>query len=173
MRLDEKKAIVSELHEKFSAAKIIIVTDYKGLGVSEINELRGRLDEKSIEYRVAKNSLLIRASEGTNAALIADSFKGPSAVAMSYDDPVAPAEVLTEFARENDDLEIKIGVLDDSVLDIAGIKSLSALPSREVLLGQMLSVAIGVPTALVRALSDMPRRLLNVLEALKEQKAEA
>jgi len=173
LRLEDKKTIVEELHEKFSKSKLVIVTDYKGLDVARMNDLRGRLDEADIDYRVAKNSLLTRASEGTDAAQIADSFKGPNAVAFSYGDPVAPAKVLTEFAKDNDDLEIKIGILDGSILDTEGIKALSSLPSREILLSQLLSTMIGVPTALVRALSDVPRRLLNVLEAVNTQKGEA
>lgn len=173
MRLDEKKTIVQELHEKFTQSKVVIVTDYKGLNVSKINDLRGKLDEADIEYKVVKNSLLIRASEGTDVSLIAHSFTGPSAVALSYDDPVAPAKVLAAFANENKDLEIKVGVLDGNVLDINAIKALAALPSRDVLLAQLLSTIIGVPTALVRALSDVPKRLLGVLVAVRDQKAEA
>ena len=172
MKLDEKKTIVEALHEKFTKSKVVIVTDYKGLNVLKINDLRGKLDEADIEYKVVKNSLLIRAAEGTDVALIADSFTGPSAVALSYDDPVAPAKVLAAFADENKDLEIKIGVLDGNVLDISAIKALSALPSRDVLLAQLLSTINGVPTALVRALNDVPRRLVNVLDALRQQRAE-
>jgi large subunit ribosomal protein L10 len=173
LKLDEKKTIVEELHEKFAKSKVVIVTDYKGLNVLKINDLRGKLDEADIEYKVVKNTLLIRAAEGTDVALITDSFTGPSAVALSYDDPVAPAKVLADFANENKDLEIKIGVLDGNVLDINAIKALSALPTREVLLAQLLSTILGVPTAFVRALNDVPKRLLNVLVAVKDQKAEA
>lgn len=173
MRREEKKTIVEELHEKFDKSKVVIVTDYKGLNVAEINDLRGKLDEADVEYKVVKNTLLIRASEGTAVAQIAESFKGPSAIALSYDDPVAPAKVLSNFADDNDKLEIRIGVLDGNILDSAAIQALSALPSREVLLSQLLSTIMGVPTALVRALNDVPRRLLNVLEAVKEQGAEA
>jgi large subunit ribosomal protein L10 len=115
MRLDKKKEIVEELHEKFSKSKVVIVTDYKGLDVAAITALRRKLREAGIEYRVIKNTLMARASEDTGVEAIRDSFKGPSAVALSYDDPVAPAKVLTEFAKENDKLEIKIGVMDGKV----------------------------------------------------------
>jgi large subunit ribosomal protein L10 len=106
-------------------------------------------------------------------ALIKDHFQGPSAVALSYTDPVAPAKVLTEFAKENKNLEIKIGVMGDNVLDVNRIKALSDLPSREVLLAQLLSAFNGVPTGFVRALNDIPRRLVNVLQAIKDQKEAA
>ena len=173
MKLDEKKQITKDLHEKLSKSKVVIVTDYKGLDVAMINDLRKKLREFEVEFTVVKNSLLIRASQETDAILIQDYFKGPSAVALSYDDPVSPAKVLTKFAEENDRLEIKAGVMDGKVLDTAAIKALSSLPSREVLLGQLLSVMNAVPTAFVRAMNDLPKRLLNVLVAVKDQKEAA
>ena len=173
MRLDKKKAVVEELHEKFSRSKVVIITDYKGLDVAAVNSLRRKLREVDVEYKVAKNTLLVRASEDTDAALIKDSFKGPSAVALSYDDPVAPAKVLSDFAKENEKLEIKIGVMEGNVLDISAIKALSALPSRDVLLAQVLSAMNGVPTSLVSVLNAVPRQILNVLQAIKDQKEAA
>ncbi len=173
MKLDEKKKIVENLRERFSRSQVVIVTDYKGLDVTTINDLRRKLRESDIEYQVVKNSLLVRASEETDVALIKDNFKGPSAVALSYDDPVAPAKVLTKFAEQHDKLEIKVGVMKGKVLELNEIKALSALPSREILLGQLLSAMNGVPTAFVRAVSDIPKRLLNVLLAIKEKKEAA
>ena len=173
MNRTEKKQVVESLHDSFSRSKIVILTDYKGLDVEHINELRRKLREAEVEYKVVKNTLIIRASEDTDAALIKDYFKGPSALAFSYNDPVAPAKVLTEFAKENEKLEIKIGVMSGKAISLAEIKALSALPSREVLLGQLLSVMNGVPTSLVRALNDVPTRLLNVLQAVKDQKEAA
>jgi large subunit ribosomal protein L10 len=170
LNIEEKKQIVDELHEKFADAVIVILTDYKGLDVTAMNQLRKNLHEADVEYQVVKNSLMSRASEETNIALIKDNFKGPSAVALSYNNPVAPAKVLTEFAKKNDKLEIKIGIMKDKILDLDSIKALSALPSREQLLAQVLSAINGVPTALVRALNDVPSRLLNVLNAIKEMK---
>jgi large subunit ribosomal protein L10 len=170
VRLDKKKEIVKDLHEKFSRSKVIIVTDYKGLDVTTINDLRRKLGAEKIEYKVVKNSLLVRASDETDVALIKDYFKGPSAVALGYDDPVAPAKVLTKFSEENKQLEIKIGVMDGQVLDLSAIKKISTLPGREELLGQFLSIANGVATGFVRVLNAVPVQFLNVLQAIKEQK---
>ncbi len=170
MKLEKKKEIVKDLREKFSRSKVVIVTDYKGLDVTAINDLRRRLGELDVEYKVVKNTLLIRAAEDTGVSLINDSFKGPSAVALSYDDPVAPAKVLTKFAGEHKKFEIKTGVLDGRMLDINAIKALAALPSREVLLGQFLSVVNGVTLGFVRTLSAIPTQFLNLLQAIKEQK---
>jgi len=173
LKLEKKKSIAEDLHERFSKSKVIIVTDYKGLDVEGITDLRRKLSEAEIEFKVAKNSLLIRASEETDVAQITSHFKGPSAVAISYDDPVAPAKILTEFSKGNDKLEIKAGVMGEKVLDVNDIKALSALPSREQLLGQLLSVINGVPTGFVRVLNAVPQNLLNVLQAVKEQKEAA
>jgi large subunit ribosomal protein L10 len=173
LKKSEKKQLVEELHQKFTDSKIVILTDYKGLNVEKLNQLRRKLTESNIEYRVVKNTLLVRASEDTDVALVKDQFKGPTAIALSYDDPVAPAKVLSDFAKDNDKLEIKVGVMSGRVLDINAIKSLSALPSREVLLSQLLSVMNGVPTALVRALNNVPEKLLYALQAIKDQKEAA
>jgi large subunit ribosomal protein L10 len=173
LRLDAKKKIAEDLHDRFSRSAIIVVTDYKGLDVAAMNDLRRKLRAEAVEYRVVKNSLLVRAADDTEAALIKKHFKGPSAVAISYEDPVAPAKVLTQFAKENDKLGIKIGVLNGKVLDVNAIKELASLPGREVLLAQLLATLNAVPTSLVRVLAEIPRSMLNVLAAIRDQKEAA
>ena len=170
MRLEEKQKITEDLHERFSKSAIVVVADYKGLDVSSMNDLRRKLREEDIEFQVAKNTLLIRAAKDTEVALIEDYFKGPSAVALSYTDPVAPAKILAQFAKDNQKLEIKGGVLKNKVLDVDAIKALAKLPAREVLLGQLLAVLNEVPTAFVRTIAEIPRSLLNVLTAIRDQK---
>jgi large subunit ribosomal protein L10 len=173
LRLDAKKKIAEDLHDRFSRSAIIVVTDYKGLDVAAMNDLRRKLRAEAVEYRVVKNSLLVRAADDTEAALIKKHFKGPSAVAISYEDPVAPAKVLTQFAKENDKLGIKIGVLNGKVLDVNAIKELASLPGREVLLAQLLATLNAVPTSFVRVLAEIPRSMLNVLTAIRDQKEAA
>jgi large subunit ribosomal protein L10 len=170
VRLEKKQKITEDLHERFSKSAIVVVTDYKGLDVSSMNDLRRKLREEDIEFQVAKNTLLVRAAKDTEVALIEDYFKGPSAVALSYTDPVAPAKILAQFAKDNQKLEIKGGVLKNKVLDVDAIKALAKLPSREVLLGQLLSVLNEVPTSFVRTIAEIPRSLLNVLTAIRDQK---
>ena len=170
MNIEIKQQFVQQLKERMEKSKVVILTDYKGLDVAKMTELRSKLREANIEYEVVKNTMLRRASEGTEAAPIIEHFKGPSAIALSYDDPVAPAKVLTDFAKANDKLEIKIGVMNGKVIDLSAIQALSSLPSREVLLAQVLSAMIAVPTSLVQALNDVPRRIVNVLQAIKDQK---
>jgi len=170
LNLEKKKEITDELREKFLRSEIVILTDYKGLNVAAITELRRKLREADVDFKVVKNTLLRRASEGTAAEPLRDSFTGPSAVAMSYKDPVAPAKVLTEFAKGNDKLEIRGGAMSGQLLSAADIKALSALPSREALLGQVLSVMNAVPTSFVRVLSGIPQKFLYLLQAIREQK---
>lgn len=170
MSIEIKKQFVKQLNERLAKSQVVILTDYKGLDVASVTVLREKLREAQVEYEVVKNTMLRLASEGTDVEAIKDNFKGPSAIALSYDDPVAPAKVLTEFAKDNDKLEIKAGVMGDKVLDLAAIKALSDLPSREELLATVLSAMNAVPTSLVTALSDVPRRMVNVLQAIKDQK---
>jgi large subunit ribosomal protein L10 len=172
VKLTQKQEITKDLRERFKKSKVVIVTDYKGLDVTSLNTLRRQLREAGCEYQVVKNTLLVRAAEETDVALIKDNFKGPNAVALSYEDPVAPAKVLTGFAKDHEKLEIKVGVLNGKFLDAGAIKALAALPSREVLLSQVLAAMNGVPGAFVRVLSGIPQKMLNVLVAIKEQKAE-
>jgi large subunit ribosomal protein L10 len=171
--LEGKKKISQDLHDRLSRSQIVILTDYKGLDVTSVTKLRKELTDENVEYQVVKNTLLTIASEDTDAALIKEYFKGPNAIAIGLEDPVSPARVLIKFAEENDKLEIKVGVMGDKVLGIDDIKALSKMPSREILLGQVLSAMNGVPTSLVNVLSGVPRQLMNVLHAIKEQKEAA
>ncbi len=173
MRFDTKQQIAEDLHDRFARSAIIVLTDYKGLDVAAMNDLRRKLREANIEYQVVKNTLLVRAAEDTGVAAIKDHFKGPSAVALSYEDPVAPAKVLTQFAKDNPKLEIKVGVLNGKVLDVPAIKALATLPSREVLLAQFLSALNAVPTSFARVMAEIPRSFVNVLTAIKDQKEAA
>jgi len=173
LNIEPKKQFVQELKARLEKSAVVILTDYKGLDVEAMTELRAKLREAQVEYQVIKNTMLRLASEGTGAEAIKDSFVGPSAIAMSYEDPVAPAKILTAFAKDHDKLEIKIGVLDGRVLDVSAIKALADLPSREQLLATVLSAMNAVPTALVTALNDVPRRMVNVLQAIKDQKEAA
>lgn len=170
MDIEAKKQFVADLKERLDRSKVVILTDYKGLDVGTVTELRRKLREAQVEFQVIKNTMLRRASEGTPVEPIIEHFKGPSAIAVSYDDPVTVAKILSDFAKTNDKLEIKMGVMGGKLMDAAMIKSLATLPSREVLLATVLSTMNAVPTSLVRALSDVPRRMLNVLQAIKDQK---
>ena len=173
LKPSQKKELVEELREKFKTSKIVLLTDFTGLNVVRLNDLRRKLKAAGITYKVVKNTLLIRAAENTDLAGLKDHFTGPTAIAMGFDDPVSPAKILTEFAKENEKLKIRAAALGGKVLDAEAVKSLSALPSREVLLGQLLSVMNAVPTSFVRALHNVPQKLVYALQAIKDQKEAA
>lgn len=173
MNREEKVAEVAELSDKFAKAKIAIVADYKGLTVPVLQELRHNLRRNDAEFRVAKNTLLIRAVEETDFKGLQEHFVGTTAVAVSYGDPVTPAKVISDFCKDHPELKIRTGLLDGKLLSTDDITALSKLPSKEVLLSQMLSVMNAVPTGLVQVLSGVPRTFLYALQAIKEQKEQA
>lgn len=173
MNREEKVAEVAELSDKFAKAKIAIVADYKGLTVPVLQELRHNLRRNDAEFRVAKNTLLIRAVEETDFKGLQEHFIGTTAVAVSYGDPVTPAKVISDFCKDHPELKIRTGLLDGKLLSTDDITALSKLPSKEVLLSQMLSVMNAVPTGLVQVLSGVPRTFLYALQAIKEQKEQA
>jgi len=167
---DEKQALVQQLNESFSRAKIAILADYKGLKVAEFEKLRVELKKNNAEIRVAKNTLLRRAVDGTAFEALKDEFKGSTAVAVSYDDPVTPAKALVEFAKDNPQIEIRNAALEGKILSSADLAALAKLPGREVLLAQLMSVMNAVPTNLVQVLSGVPRKFLYLLQAIADQK---
>jgi large subunit ribosomal protein L10 len=173
LKQSEKEKIVETLHEKFSRARAVLLTDFRGLNMSSMDKLRGQLREASVEYQVVKNTLLTRASDGTDMALLKEHFFGPCAVALSYDDPVAPARILIKFSEDNSALEVKAGVVEGQAVDPAGIERLSKLPSHEALLTQLLSLMNVPVTGLVTVLSGVLRNFMCVIDAIKRQKEEA
>jgi len=167
---NEKVAIVSELNESFSRSKLTVVADYCGLKVSEFQKIRVELRDCDSEVRVAKNTLLKRAVTGTDNAVLADDFVGTTAVVTGYSDPVAPAKVVTKFADDFSKFVIRAAALDGEKIEVDDLIALSKLPSKEVLLGQLLSTWNSVPTGLVQVLSGVPRTFVYALQAIKEQK---
>jgi len=168
---NEKEKIVTGLKERLGKACGTFLVDYHGLNVGALTKLRRELTETNIEFRVVKNRLLSIACQDTETAVLKDYIGGPCALAITYDDVVMPAKVLTKFDREYEALEIKIGQINGKIIDLPAIRRLAQLPSREILLSQLLFSLSGVPTSFVRILSEMLRRLVTVLEAIKGQKA--
>ncbi len=170
MQRKEKEALVADLHEKFKGVKAAILTDFTGLNVEQITQLRQRLRKSAVEYRVVKNTLLRRASKKTDIELLAEHFAGPVAIALTYEDPVAPAKILMEFIKEQPALELKAGVVERTVLAPEDIKALAFLPSKEVLIANLLALLKVVSTRLVQILNNPMRSLIWTLDEIKETK---
>jgi large subunit ribosomal protein L10 len=138
--LAEKELAVAEVTEKFKASASTIIADYRGLNVAQVTQLRKSLREAGIEFVVLKNSLARRASANAELSALDEYLTGPTAIAFSKDDLVAPAKILTDFAKKNDKLSVKGGVVEGRVVGYDQIKALAELPSRDGLLSMLLSV---------------------------------
>lgn len=170
MATENKIQVVEEFAAKLATAKAAFLADYRGLTVDQVNELRGKLYEAGVEYRVVKNTLLRLAAKGTSFECLSEFLQGPTAIAIAQDDPVAPAKVLNDFAKNSKVFELKTGVLEGKLLTADGITALADLPSREVLLAKMLG-SINAPVSnFVGVLAAVPRSLVQVLGAIKDQK---
>jgi large subunit ribosomal protein L10 len=138
--LAEKQLIVAEVSEKLKSNSCTIVTDYRGLNVAQVTQLRKSLREAGIEFTVLKNTVARRATASAELSELDEYLTGPTAIAFSKDDVVSPAKILTEFAKKNDKLNVKGGVVEGRVVGYDQIKALADLPSKEGLLSMLLSV---------------------------------
>lgn len=167
---ESKIKAVEELKDKFSRSKAVILTDYRGLNVAAITELRRKLREQGIEYKVAKNTLMHIALEDFDYSLD-DFLEGPTAVAFSYEDPVAPAKLLTEFAKTHKELEIKAGVVEGKVASKEMIDELAKLPPKEQLLANAVGAIQSPLYGIVGVLQGTLCNLVYTLQAIEEKKA--
>ena len=172
MDKDTKKAFIDQMNERLKKAKATYVVDYQGLDVESMNRIRGELRNINAEFYVIKNRLLKLASKDTDTESIADQFVGPCALAVTYDDVVAPAKVLVDLEKDLNKLEIKVGQTSGKKMDTDGIKRLAKLPGREQLLAQVLSAMQAVPTSFVRVTNGVLVNLVNVLKAIETTKQE-
>ncbi|MBY0121906.1 50S ribosomal protein L10 [Bacillus sp. S/N-304-OC-R1] len=138
--IESKKQIVEEIAEKLKTSVSTVVVDYRGLTVAQVTELRKQLREAGVEFKVYKNTLTRRAAEVAELSALNEVLTGPNAIAFSTEDVIAPAKIINEFAKKNEALEIKSGVIEGNVASAEEVKALAELPSREGLLSMLLSV---------------------------------
>ena len=170
MERTQKDRIVADLAERLAGAKTVIVTDFKGLNVGRMGLLRRQVAAAGGEYQVVKNTLLRLAAQNTSAAKLNDLLSGNNALGTTSGDPVSLAKALIDFAKDNQTLVIKGGVVSGKVVDVAQIGRLATLPSREVLLAQLLGTMNSVPTTFVRVLNAVISQLVYALAAVRDQK---
>lgn len=171
----EKQSIVAELQEKFSATKGAVLTNYRGLTVAQDTKLRAKLREAGVEYRVVKNTMARIAAREAGIEGLDEHLEGPTAIAFSVTDPVAPARVISDFVKEHKlkALEVKAGLVEGKVIDAAGVKALANLPSREVLIAQVLAGMQSPIVGFVNVLQGSIRNLVYALDAVRQQKESA
>lgn len=168
---ERKSQQIAELSEKFSKSKAVVLTEYKGLTVSEVAELRKVLKEAGAEYKVVKNTLSSIAARGTPVEPAADLFIGPTGIAFGFEDAIAAARKVLEYADKNEKFKVKSGVIEGRLCSVAEIKAMSKLPPKPVLLG-MLAGAMQAPASkLAGALNATLTQFAYAMEALKNKKS--
>lgn len=171
MNRTNKEKQVAQMHDKLKRAKAVFLADFRGMNVEKATTLRNELRAASVEYKVFKNTLLDLASKETEAVCLAPYLAGPTAVAISYDDPVGAAKVLSKFAKDPQGVfTLKAGVLSGKLLNVSQIQALADLPSREVLIAKMLGSMQAPATNFVGVLAALPGSLVRVLDAVRAQK---
>ncbi len=164
------------LKTSFGKAQVALVTDYRGLTVKEITDLRRRLQKVGADFTVAKNTLIRLATQSVEEwKVIEPLLQGPTALAIGYDDPVSPAKVLQDFAKEKRKVVIKVrgGVLQGRMLDEAAVKALATMPSRDQLIAQAMGSLNAPATNLVSVTAGVARKLVYALEARRKQLEES
>lgn len=170
MKRAEKEAAVLELQERLKRARSVILTDFRGLSVAEITELRSLLRKASVDYHVVKNTLARLATQETELRDLRNGFEGPTAIALGYGDPIAPTKILTEFAKTRSALQIKGGYVERRIVGQAEIHALSQLPPREVLLARLVGGMQGSLYSFVSILKGQIQALITALDAIRAQR---
>jgi large subunit ribosomal protein L10 len=161
----EKEAMVDELQNMLERSKAAVISDYRGLKVPQITELRHKLKEAGVEFRVVKNTLTRLAVKGTAASPLEDYLTGPCALALCYDDELTPARLLLDYAKSNEKLEVKAGVLAGRLMLQEEMKKVINLPSKEELRAQLLGLMASLPSRLLGVFNAVPRDFVSVLAA--------
>ncbi|MDR2353764.1 MAG: 50S ribosomal protein L10 [Deltaproteobacteria bacterium] len=171
MNRAQKKTTIEDLAEVLVKSEAVFVTDFKGLSVVTLNQLRTRIRQAGGKFRVSKNTLVRLAAGDGYAKAISFSLTGNNALAYTEKDPVILAKILTDFAKEEDKFKVKCGLLSERYLEPPDIKILAGLPSKEVLLAGFLGTLSAVPGSFVRVLAGVPQKFLRLLVAISEEKA--
>jgi large subunit ribosomal protein L10 len=164
----QKTDQIAELKDKFERATSVIVADYRGIDVPSVNELRSKLREGEYEYRVAKNTLLRLACEGTSIEALREQFQGPTAIAISFGDPAGLAKTLVDYAKDHEAFEIRGGVVDGKTLDTAEVGKLATLPSLEQLRGKLVGLIQAPATKIAGVLQAPAGQLARVVAARRD-----
>ncbi|MGE5472828.1 MAG: 50S ribosomal protein L10 [Ignavibacteriales bacterium] len=167
--LNSKKADVQELSEKIKKSQSFVIADYRGITVEEVTNLRNELRKAKVEYKVIKNTLTRFAAEENGLTDLIPYLEGPTAIAISYDDIVAPAKILSDYQKKNDRFKLKVGYVEGKVISVEDIKNLANIPPKEVLISKLLGSFNSPITGFVTVLNENIRGLAAVLNAIAEK----
>ena len=165
MQKQQKVDTVAELKDTFARAASLVLADYRGLKVSQVNELRSEIRSNACSYRVIKNTLAKRAIAGTAMEGLAAHFTGPTAVAYSFEDPVAPAKILDKFAKDLEKLDVKAAYVDGKVLDGKGVKQLAQMKGKDELRAELLMTLMAPTQNFVALTNAVATNFVYVLKA--------
>lgn len=172
MKRSEKEQIVAEVKEKVERAKGLFFADYTGITVEEVNELRREFRKSGVEYRVVKNTLARKALESVvGYDKVGEKLVGPTAIAFSYDDPVAPAKIMKKFRDKHQKLDLKVCVLEKQIYDGAKLDELARMPSRAEIVAGILGSIQSPIAGVVGVISSVMRDLVSVVDAIAKKKA--
>ncbi len=171
-KLTHKQAVIAEIKEKIENSQALVLVDYRGLNVEQINELRTKYREAGVEYKVYKNTMMRFAFNELGYEGMDEFLAGPSAVAFSMEDPVSAAKVTRNFAKDHEHLVIKSGVVDGNVIGVDAVVELADLPSREELVARALAGFNSPLQGFANVLNGTIKGLVVALNAIAEQKAQ-
>jgi len=174
MNRTEKESFVSDLRERISKAPVVYLTDFSGLDVKSMTQLRRSLRESGAEYVVVKNRLAKLAFDDTEMPNIFEDMTGPTGMVLGYDDVVTPAKALTDFAKTHDSKPVfKLGIMEDKILQPEQIDRLAKLPPKEQLLAELAGAFEAPMSMLAAALEAMLQETAGLLDALHEERQKA
>ena len=161
--------MIGQLHAKMAKAKAAILAEPRGLDVATVTELRRKCREAQVEYRVVKNTLAVRAAKGTPVEPLSDKFVGPTALVMSYEDVVAPAKILAEFAKDRESFAIRTAIIEGKVVDAKGIQALARMPGLNELRAKIAGLVTQPAAKLARIIATPGQQLARALAARRDQ----
>lgn len=168
--IEAKKKAVDGLKEKIGSATILVLSDYRGISVKAITELRKKLHTEESEYKIVKNTLLRRAAEAAGYQDLNEHLSGTTAVLLGYGDPVAPLKSLVDFFKESEKGEIRAGIFEKNIIDGKSLDEIAKLPPKEVLLSKVVGGFQAPIYGFVNVLQGTIRKLVYALNAVKEKK---
>jgi large subunit ribosomal protein L10 len=173
IRLEDKKAIVADVNETATNALSLVIADSRGVTVGNMDALRKQARESGVRLQVIRNTLARRAVEGTEFECVSDALKGPSLFGFSMEDPGAAARLFKDFAKENEDFEVKALAVGGKLLEANQIDALAKLPTRDEALALLMSVMIAPVTKLARTFNEVPSKITRAVAAVRDQKKDA
>lgn len=173
IRIEDKRQIVAEVNEAAKSALSAVLADYRGVTVSELTDLRKLARDNNVYLRVVRNTLLKRAFQGTDYECLNVALVGPTILAFSQEDPGAAARVLKDFAKNNDDFDVKALAVGGNLLSADQIDILASLPTYDQAIATLMSVILAPVTKLVRTVNEVPTKVTRVVAAVRDQKQEA